>query len=162
MEEIRQSCIRACIKSGGCSRNYTRRCSIGLSPPGGCCLPCFPFYNIITCYKLFKKLGKKWRSCKNQIDCQNCHCRMAATYKHCVFMTDCVGQPGCLLGGMKKSFVGPSSVGHGGRSRNGNRCVVLVNGHRRIGCNSVGMWFTPTGICGGDLVMVGKSRHHAQ
>ena len=27
MEEIRQSCLRACIKSGGCSRNYTRRCS---------------------------------------------------------------------------------------------------------------------------------------
>ena len=27
MEEIRQSCLRACIKSGGCSRNYTRRCT---------------------------------------------------------------------------------------------------------------------------------------
>ena len=26
LEEIRQSCLRACIKSGGCSRNYTRRC----------------------------------------------------------------------------------------------------------------------------------------
>ena len=26
LEKIRQSCLRACIKSGGCSRNCTRRC----------------------------------------------------------------------------------------------------------------------------------------
>ena len=32
MEEIQQSCLRACIKSGGCSRSYTRRCTYGIAP----------------------------------------------------------------------------------------------------------------------------------
>ena len=32
MEEIRQSCLRTCIKSGGCSRSYTRRCTYGIAP----------------------------------------------------------------------------------------------------------------------------------
>ena len=41
-EEIRQSCLRACIKSGGCSRNYTRRCRYSLMMPlsGGSAWTC--------------------------------------------------------------------------------------------------------------------------
>ena len=35
MEEIRQSCLRACIKSGGYSRNYTRRCMGRVLPDTG-------------------------------------------------------------------------------------------------------------------------------
>ena len=35
MEEIRQSCLRTCIKPGGCSRSYTRRCSRLSHHPSG-------------------------------------------------------------------------------------------------------------------------------
>ena len=143
LEEIRQSCLRTCIKSGGCSRSYTRRCTYGIAPARRWIL-----YGPSEQSRWAPQLGQRsWHACMSIIACPHMghsfllpaaihHAPGSAPYYSCQHARCLRQRLPCLCAYLRQSCrmrgspvkCGQSVPGPHRASRTWPRCVPEPNG----------------------------------